>query len=104
MSQKPPGPGEADAASRIAGSTTPKDAASAPPVPRWCCPLCGSDRLTVYYTEHRASSVWNDPDQDAPYPDYARDVLIEMEPAVFIFACDACGARAIGPVRGEVHL
>ena len=76
---------------------------AAPAERPWCCPRCGSDRLTVYYTEHRASSVGSDPDADAPYPNYARDELIEIEPALFVFACDACLAGDIDPVRAEVR-
>ena len=95
MSQKPP---------VIHGIDAKGDAPSPTPERPWCCPRCGSDRLTVYYTEHRASSVGSDFDQDVPFPDYARDVLIEMEPALFVFTCDACRARAIDPVRAEVRL
>ena len=79
------------------------DAPSPAPERPWCCPRCGSDRLTVYYTEHRASSVGSDPDADAPFPNYACDELIEMEPAQFVFACDACLAGDIDPVRAEVR-
>ena len=86
MSQKPTGPGGANATSRIA----PKDGAPAPPVPSWCCPLCGSDRLTVRYMELRASSVGTDPDTREPCTDYARDDFIDIDPDLYVFICEGC--------------
>jgi len=102
MSQKPPGPSEADDAPRIAGFITPTDGAPAPPVPRWCCPLCGSDRLTVYYTERRASSVGTDPDTCQPCPDFARDGLVDIDPDLYVFFCEGCFTQNVDPLRVEM--
>jgi hypothetical protein len=70
---------------------------------RWLCPICGSDNLTVYYDERRASAVGTDPDGTEPWPSNERDEFVDIDPDRFAFACDSCLASDITPVREDAR-
>ena len=66
---------------------------------RWSCPHCTSDNLTVYYMEERACAVGTNDDGTSPWPNYLHDELIEIDPELFVFACDSCLVTGMMPVR-----
>ncbi len=71
----------------------------------WTCPYCGSDDLRVLYDERRACRVstftdTGDPADAAPWPSYAGDECVDIDPASFTFHCDACNSHDITPRKG----
>jgi len=71
----------------------------------WTCPYCGSDDLRVLYDKRRACRVTTlndtgDPADAEPWPSYAGDELVDMDPASFTFHCDACNSHDITPRKG----
>ncbi len=71
----------------------------------WTCPYCGSDDLRVLYDERRACRVTTlndtgDPADAEPWPSYAGDELVDIDPASFTFHCDACNSHDITPRKG----
>ncbi len=68
------------------------------------CPDCGSAELLIYYSERRVCRVTtraeatDDPTADAdPWPSYQADAFVDIDPATFAVACDACHAHDITP-------
>ncbi len=71
----------------------------------WTCPYCGSDDLRVLYDERRACRVstlndTGDPADAEPWPSYAGDELVDIDPRSFAFHCDACNSHDITPHKG----
>jgi len=71
----------------------------------WTCPYCGSDDLRVLYDERRPCRVTTlndtgDPADAEPWPSYAGDELVDINPASFTFHCDACNTHDITPRKG----
>ncbi len=99
--------GTPDAGALWAGCRQPRAAladALAPAVV-WTCPYCGSDDLRVLYDERRACRVstlndTGDPADAAPWPSYAGDELVDIDPGSFAFHCDACHSHDITPRKG----
>ncbi len=80
------------------------DAPDAPGV-TWTCPYCGSDDLRVLYDERRACRVTTlndtgDPADAEPWPSYAGDECVDIDPGSFTFHCDACHTHDITPRKG----
>ncbi len=68
----------------------------------WTCPYCGSADLRVFYDERRACRIGTlndtgDPADAAPWPSYAGDEFVDIDPGSFIFHCDACNTHGITP-------
>jgi len=71
----------------------------------WTCPYCGSADLRVLYDERRACRVTTlndtgDPADAEPWPPYAGDECVDIDPASFTFHCDACNSHDITPRKG----
>jgi len=71
----------------------------------WTYPYCGSDDLRVLYDERRACRVstlndTGDPADAEPWPSYAGDELVDIDPRSFAFHCDACNSHDITPHKG----
>jgi len=71
----------------------------------WTCPYCGSADLRVLYDERRACRVTTlndtgDPADAEPWPSYAGDECVDIDPASFTFHCDACNSHDITPRKG----
>ena len=71
----------------------------------WTCPYCGSADLRVRYDERHACHVTTindtgDPADAAPWPSYAGDECVNVDPSSFIFHCDACHTHDITPRKG----
>jgi len=71
----------------------------------WTCPYCGSADLRVLYDERRACRVTTlndtgDPADAAPWPSYAGDEFVDIDPGSFAFHCDACNSHDITPRKG----
>ncbi len=71
----------------------------------WTCPYCGSDDLRVLYDERRACRVTTlndtgDPADAEPWPSYASDECVDIDPSSFAFHCDACNTHNITPRKG----
>ncbi len=71
----------------------------------WTCPACGSADLHAFYSERRACRVGarddtGDPADAEPWPSYADDEFVDIDPATFAFACDACDTHGITPYKG----
>ena len=71
----------------------------------WTCPYCGSDDLRVLYDERRACRVstlndTGDPADAEPWPSYAGDECVDIDPGSFVFHCDACNTHNITPRKG----
>ena len=82
--------------------------ATQPDAPRVAlvCPHCGSADLRIFYSERRACRVTTralatgDPNafQGAdPRPSYQADEFVDIDPATFAVACDACHAHDLTP-------
>jgi len=73
----------------------------------WVCPDCGSTTLRVLYSERRTCHVGTDangPNAPEPWPSYTGDEFVDIDPATFAFACDACNAHDITPcTKGDTH-
>ena len=75
----------------------------------WTCPDCGSADLRAFYSERRTCRVGardntGDPADAAPWPTYESDEFVDIDPALFAFACDACTAHDITPcTEGDTH-
>ena len=73
----------------------------------WVCPDCGSTTLRVLYSERRTCHVGTDangPNAPEPWPSYTGDEFVDIDPALFAFACDACNAHDITPcTKGDTH-
>ncbi len=75
----------------------------------WTCPDCGSADLRAFYSERRTCRVGardntGDPADAAPWPTYEGDEFVDIDPALFAFACDACTAHDITPcTEGDTH-
>ncbi len=75
----------------------------------WTCPACGSADLCVFYSERRMCRVGarddtGDPADAEPWPTYEGDEFVDIDPATFAFACDACNTHGIAPRKGgETH-
>ena len=65
---------------------------------RWVCPDCGSDALSVYYTEQHVCTVVTGPDGSSPWPSYRRDEYLVLDADCFRFCCDGCLVSNIAPV------
>jgi len=71
----------------------------------WTCPYCGGDDLRVLYDERRACRVTTlndtgDLADAAPWPSYAGDEFVNIDPSSFAFHCDACHTHDIAPRKG----
>ncbi len=71
----------------------------------WTCPYCGSNDLRVLYDERRACRVTtlndtSDPADAEPWPSYAGDEFVDIDPGSFAFHCDACNTHDITPRKG----
>jgi len=71
----------------------------------WTCPECGSADLRAFYSERRTCRVGTRDDTGdgtdaAPWPSYAGDEFVDIDPATFAFACDACTTYDITPHTG----
>ena len=71
----------------------------------WTCPECGSDDLRVLYDERHACRVTTlndtgDPADVEPWPSYAGDEFVDIDPSSFAFHCDACNTHNITPCKG----
>jgi len=71
----------------------------------WTCPECGSDDLRAFYSERRTCRVGTRNDTGdradaAPWPSYEGDEFVDIDPATFAFACDACDTYDITPHTG----
>ncbi len=71
----------------------------------WTCPYCGSADLRVLYDERRACRVTalndtGDPADAVPWPSYAGDECVDIDPNSFAFHCDACNSHDITPRKG----
>ncbi len=71
----------------------------------WTCPSCGGADLRVLYDERRACRVTTlndtgDPADAAPWPSYAGDEFVDIDPGSFAFHCDACNTHNITPRQG----
>ncbi len=71
----------------------------------WTCPYCGGDDLRVLYDERRACRVTTltdtgDPADAEPWPSYAGDEFVDIDPGSFAFHCDACNTHDITPHKG----
>ena len=73
----------------------------------WACPDCGSTALRVFYSERRTCRVGtyaDGPNEPEPWPSYTSDEMVDIDPALFAFACDACTAHDITPcTTGDTH-
>jgi len=83
------------------------DAPDAPDAPgvTWTCPYCGGDDLRVLYDERRACRVTTlndtgDPADAEPWPSYASDECVDIDPGSFAFHCDGCHTHNITPRKG----
>ncbi len=70
------------------------------------CPHCGSADLRIFYSERRACRVTtralatDDPNAlygADPWPSYQADAFVDIDPATFAVACDACHAHDLTP-------
>ncbi len=64
----------------------------------WACTDCGNTDLRVFYSEHRTCRVGTYADglnAPEPWPSYTGDEFVDIDPALFAFACDACNAHDI---------
>ncbi len=71
----------------------------------WTCPYCGGADLRVLYDERRACRVGTlndtgDPADAEPWPSYAGDEFVDIDPGSFAFHCDACNTHNITPRQG----
>ncbi len=71
----------------------------------WTCPECGSDDLRAFYSERRVCRMGTrddtgDPADAEPWPSYEADEFVDIDPALFAFACDACNTHGITPHKG----
>jgi len=71
----------------------------------WTCPECGSTDLSAFYSERRTCRVGTRDDTGdgadaAPWPNYEGDEFVDIDPALFAFACDACHTHGITPHKG----
>jgi len=71
----------------------------------WTCPECGSADLHAFYSERRTCRVGTRDDTgngaDAePWPSYAGDEFVDIDPATFAFACNTCNTYGITPHKG----
>jgi predicted RNA-binding Zn-ribbon protein involved in translation (DUF1610 family) len=80
---------------------------SAPPEAAiiWTCPECGRADLCAFYSERRLCRVGTrddtgDPTDAEPWPSYTGDEFVDIDPALFAFACDACHTHGITPHKG----
>ncbi len=87
-------------------TTVPRATPPAAPDVALICPACGSADLRIFYSERRACRVTTralatgDPAafQGAdPWPSYQADEFVDIDPATFAVACDACHAHALTP-------
>jgi predicted RNA-binding Zn-ribbon protein involved in translation (DUF1610 family) len=75
----------------------------------WTCPECGSADLRAFYSERRTCRVGarddtGDPADAEPWPTYEGDEFVDIDSALFAFACDACNAHDITPcTKGDTH-
>ena len=73
----------------------------------WACPDCGCTALRVFYSERRTCRVGtyaDGPNAPEPWPSYTSDEMVDIDPALFAFACDACNAHDITPcTTGDTH-
>ncbi len=73
----------------------------------WACPDCGNTALRVFYSERRTCRVdtyADGPNAPEPWPSYTDDEMVDIDPALFAFACDACNAHDITPcATGDTH-
>ena len=86
-------------------TTPPIEAAPADVGLVWTCPYCGSDDLRVLYDERRACRVTTlndtgDPADAEPWPSYAGDECVDLDPGSFAFHCDGCHTHNITPHKG----
>ncbi len=68
------------------------------------CPYCGSADLRIFYSERRTCRVTtralatDNPAAGAdPWPSYEADEFVDIDPAIFAVACDACHAHDLTP-------
>jgi len=80
---------------------------AAPPEARivWTCPYCGSADLRILYDERRACRIGTlndtgDPADAEPWPSYASDEFVDIDPSSFAVHCDACHTHNITPRKG----
>jgi len=69
----------------------------------WTCPECGSAALHVFYSERRMCQVGtyaDGPNDPEPWSSYTGDEFVDIDPATFAFACDACDTYDITPHTG----
>jgi len=96
--------GDPDDSAPCAGCGQPLAAATEPGIV-WTCPACGSDDLRAFFSERRSCRVGarddtGDPADAEPWPNYAGDEFVDIDPATFAFTCDACNAHDITPHKG----
>jgi len=97
-------PGDPDDGAPCAGCGLPLVAPLEPGIV-WTCPDCGSADLRAFYSERRTCRVGarddtGDPANAAPWPTYEGDEFVDIDPALFAFACDACHTHGITPHKG----
>jgi len=87
-------------------TTAPRATPPAAPDVALICPACGSADLRIFYSERRVCRVTtralatDDPIalQGAdPWPSYQADEFVDIDPATFAVACDACHAHDLTP-------
>ncbi len=68
------------------------------------CPDCGSADLRIFYSERRTCRVTtralatDNPAAGAdPWPSYEADEFVDIDPATFAVACDACHTHDLTP-------
>ncbi len=71
----------------------------------WTCPYCGSTDLRILYDERRACRIGTlndtgDPADAEPWPSYASDEFVDINPGSFAVHCDACNSHDITPRKG----
>jgi len=71
----------------------------------WTCPYCGSNDLRILYDERRACRIGTlndtgDPADAEPWPSYASDEFVDIDPGSFAVHCDACNTHNIMPRKG----
>jgi len=98
--------GDPDDGARCAGCGLPLKAVPDAGI-TWACPDCGNTNLRVFYSERRTCRVGtyaDGPNAPEPWPSYHADEMVDIDPALFAFACDACNAHDITPcTKGETH-
>jgi len=98
--------GDPDDGARCAGCGLPLKAAPNTGI-TWACSDCGNTALRVFYSERRTCRVGtyaDGPNAPEPWPSYTGDEFVDIDPALFAFACDACNAHDITPcTTGETH-